>query len=90
MEGQMKRAAIHRTSREPIHRRQARLIHALLAFPVAGVIGFTGHAIVKSLVVESPAVTAPAPPERTTDEEQTSPRGPDAPDTDKSVGVDLT
>ena len=78
----MKRSAIHRTSREPIDRRQVRLIHALLAFPVAGVIGFTGHAVVTTVVRESPAVTAPAPPERTTDE-QTSPRERgDRPETD--------
>jgi hypothetical protein len=78
----MKRSAIHRTSREPIDRRQVRLIHALLAFPVAGVIGFTGHAVVKSVVTESPAITVPAPPERTTDE-QTSPRERgDSPDTE--------
>jgi hypothetical protein len=78
----MKRSAIHRTSPEPIDRRQVRLIHALLAFPIAGVIGFTGHAVVKRVVMESPAVTAPGPPERTTDE-QTAPheRG-DAPDRD--------
>ena len=55
----MKRPAIHRTSREPIDRRQLRLIHALLAFPVAGVIGFTGNAIVKSVVTDSPAIASP-------------------------------
>ena len=63
----MKRSAIRRTPREPIDRRQVRLIHALLAFPVAGVIGFTGNAIVKSVTADSPAIATPAP-ERTTDE----------------------
>jgi len=61
------------TSREPIDRRQVRLIHALLAFPVAGVIGFAGNAIVTNLVSDSPAIVNPAPPERSTDE-HTSPR----------------
>ena len=73
----MKRPA-NRASSEPIDRRQLRLIHALLAFPVAGVIGFTGNAIVKSVVTDSPAIAAPAP-ERTTDEHQ-SPENGDAPD----------
>jgi hypothetical protein len=79
----MKRSAIHRTPREPIDRRQVRLIHALLAFPVAGVIGFTGSAIANSVTADSPAITKPAP-ERTVDE-HTSPgeRG-DAPETDES------
>ena len=75
----MSRSAVHRASREPIDRRQVRLIHALLAFPVAGVIGFAGNAVVKSVFTESPAIAAPAP-ERTTDE-HTSPDEPnDAPD----------
>jgi hypothetical protein len=71
-------------SREPIDRRQVRLIHALLAFPVAGVIGFTGNAIVTNVVSDSPAVVAPAPPERSTDD-HTSPRERgDAPDANDS------
>ena len=82
----MKRSAVHRTSREPIDRRQLRLIHALLAFPVAGVIGFTGNAIVKSVFTESPAIASPAP-ERSTDE-HTSPDDPkDKPDPDGGNGV---
>ncbi len=82
----MKRSAIHRAPREPIDRRQVRLIHALLAFPVAGVIGFTGNAMVKSVTAGSPAITTPAP-ERTVDE-HTSPAEPgDAPQTDNK-GVD--
>ena len=66
----MKRPAVGQAPREPLDRRQVRLIHALLAFPVAGVIGFAGHVIVKSVVLDSPAVSAPAPPERTTDEKR--------------------
>ncbi|HEU4937582.1 MAG TPA: hypothetical protein VFT39_14065 [Vicinamibacterales bacterium] len=77
----MKRSTIHRTSREPIDRRQLRLIHALLAFPVAGVIGFAGNAIVKSVFTESLAIASPVP-ERSTDE-HTSPDDPKyKPDTD--------
>ena len=72
----------NRASSEPIDRRQLRLIHALLAFPVAGVIGFTGNAIVKSVVADSPAIAAPAP-ERTTDEHK-SPESGDAPDSKDS------
>lgn len=83
----MKRPAIDRTSREPIDRRQVRLIHALLAFPVAGVIGFAGHAIVKSVVTESPAVVAPAPPERSTDEHPSPGERDDAPKTNESNAI---
>jgi hypothetical protein len=80
----MKPSAIQRKSREPIDRRQVRLIHALLAFPVAGVIGFTGNAIVTNLVSDAPAIVNPATPERSTDE-HTSPRERgDAPDTNDS------
>jgi len=50
-----------RTTREPLDQRHTRLVHALLAFPAAGIIGFAGHAIVKSAHSESPVVTAPAP-----------------------------
>ena len=82
----MKRSAIHRTSREPIDRRQLRLIHALLAFPVAGVIGFTGNAIVKSVVTESPAIASPAP-ERSTDEHTSPDDSKDKPDTDAGNAV---
>lgn len=79
----MKRSAIHRVPREPIARRQVRLIHALLAFPVAGVIGFTGNAIVKSVTADSPAVTTPAP-ERTVDEHTSPGDRSDAPETGES------
>ncbi len=81
-----KRPAIQRASREPIDRRQLRLIHALLAFPVAGVIGFTGNAIVKSVLTDSPAITAPAP-ERTTDEHKSPAESGDAPDSKDSKAV---
>lgn len=73
----MKRPA-SRTSPEPIDRRQLRLIHALLAFPVAGVIGFTGNAIVKSVLTDAAAISAPAP-ERTTDEHKSPGESGDSP-----------
>ena len=68
----MKRPAIHRTSREPIDRRQLRLIHALLAFPVAGVIGFTGNAIVKSVRSDLAPITSPARPDPAGEEQPAS------------------
>ena len=74
----MKRSAIHRTSRESIDRRQVRLIHALLAFPIAGFIGFTANAVVETALAEPSTIAAPASPERTTDE-HTSPGEHDAP-----------
>jgi len=81
---------MNRTSREPIDRRQVRLIHALLAFPIAGVIGFTGHAIVTNVVTDSPTIAAPAGPERTTDE-HTSPRERrDPPETHDSNAVGVS
>ena len=80
---------MNRTSREPIDRRQVRLIHALLAFPVAGVIGFTGHAIVTKVVTDSPTIAAPAAPERTTDE-HTSPERSDPPETHDSNAVGVS
>jgi len=83
----MKRSAIHRSSREPIDRRQLRLIHALLAFPVAGVIGFAGNAIVKTAVTESPAIAAPASPERSTDEHPSPGERDDAPNTNESNAI---
>lgn len=69
----MNRSAIYRGWREPTDRRQVRLIQALLAFPVAGVIGFAGNEIVTRVVTSPPAMTAPVQPERTTDED-TAPR----------------
>ena len=62
------RAVNTRTTREPLDRRHTRLVHALLAFPAAGIIGFAGHAIVKSALSESPVVTAPAAPGRAIEE----------------------
>jgi hypothetical protein len=86
----MKRSTVNLTSREPIDRRQVRLIHALLAFPVAGVIGFTGNAIVTKVVTDSPTIAAPAAPERTTDE-PTSPRErSDTPETHDSNAVGVS
>jgi hypothetical protein len=72
---------MYRTSREPIDRRQVRLIYALLAFPVAGVIGFAGNAVVARIVSQPPAMTSP-PPERTTDEHPTPHERRDSPDAD--------
>ena len=51
-----------RTIQEPRYRRQIRLVHALLAFPAAGIIGFTGNAIVKSVRSELAPITSPAKP----------------------------
>jgi hypothetical protein len=82
----MKRPAIRQARREPIDRRQLRLIHALLAFPVAGVIGFAGNAVVKHTVLDSPAVSAPAPSERSTDEKGPHERG-DRPNADDNSGI---
>jgi len=39
-----------------------RLVYALLAFPAAGIVGFTGSAIVKSVRSESAPITTPAAP----------------------------
>ena len=50
------------TTQEPRHRRQMRLVYALLAFPAAGIVGFTGSAIVKSVRSESAPITSPATP----------------------------
>lgn len=81
----MKRPA-NRISPEPIDRRQVRLIHALLAFPLAGVIGFTGNAVVKSVLTDSPAITAPAP-DRTTDEHTSPDHSGDAPDSNDKAAA---
>jgi hypothetical protein len=61
-------SATSRTTREPRDPRQVRLVQALLAFPAAGIIGFAGHAVVKSALSESTTMTSPAPEERSTDE----------------------
>jgi hypothetical protein len=75
----MMRSAKSRT-REPIDRRQLRLIHALLAFPAAGIIGFTGHTLVKSVLSESTVIVSPATPEKTTDENGSPAERGDEPD----------
>ena len=58
----MVRPANARTTQEPRHRRQMCLVYALLAFPAAGIVGFTGSAIVKSVRSESAPITSPATP----------------------------
>jgi hypothetical protein len=82
----MKRPAVGQAPPEPIDRRQLRLIHALLAFPVAGVIGLAGQVIVKTVVLDSPAVSAPAPAERSTDEKRPH-DGSDRPSADDNSGA---
>ena len=79
-------SATSRTTREPRDRRQVRLVQALLAFPAAGIIGFAGHAVVKSALSESTTVTSP---ERSTDENASPSEPADAPDiaTDNSNAV---
>lgn len=59
----MLRPASKRTTQEPRHRRQMHLIYALLAFPAAGIVGFTGSAIVKSVRSEPAPISAPATPD---------------------------
>jgi hypothetical protein len=68
----MLRPANSRTTQEPRHRRQLRLIHALLAFPAAGIIGFTGNAIVKSVRSEVAPITSPAKPDPAGEEQPAS------------------
>jgi hypothetical protein len=55
-------------SREPLDRRRLRVIQALLAFPVAGIIGFAGSTIVRGLVSEDTSVAAPPTPGHPADE----------------------
>jgi len=38
------------------------LVYALLAFPAAGIVGFTGSAMVKSVRSEPAPITSPATP----------------------------
>jgi hypothetical protein len=57
-------------TREPIDRRRARLIQAMLAFPAAGLIAFTGTALVRGVLCDDTAVAAPVTPGRTTDDDQ--------------------
>jgi hypothetical protein len=70
-----------RTTREPLDRRQRRLVQALLAFPAAGIIGFSGSAIVKGVRTEAAPVASPAnpvtddkPSSHEHDDDQDSPR----------------
>jgi hypothetical protein len=57
-----------RTTREPRDRRRLRLVQALLAFPAAGLIGFTGNAIVRSVRAEPAPIASPATPGPARDE----------------------
>lgn len=61
-----------RTTQEPRYRRQLRLVHALLAFPAAGIIGFTGNAIVKSVRSDLAPITSPARPDPAGEEQPAS------------------
>jgi hypothetical protein len=61
-----------RTTREPLDRRQRRLVQALLAFPAAGIIGFSGSAIVKGVRTEAAPVASPAKPKPVTDDKPSS------------------
>jgi hypothetical protein len=67
----MKWSAKSRT-REPLDRRQMRLVQALLAFPAAGIIGFTGNTIVKNVRSEPPPIASPATPRPVTDDQPSS------------------
>ena len=51
-----------RTPQEPRDRRQMRLVYALLAFPAAGIVGFTGSAMVKSVRSEPAPIISPTAP----------------------------
>ena len=66
----MKRSRTTHVTREPLDRRRMRLIHTMLAFPAAGIIGFGGSAIVRGMLSEDTSVASPATPGRTTDEKQ--------------------
>lgn len=68
----MVRPTIARTTKEPRHRRQMRLVYALLAFPAAGMVGFTGSAIVKSVRSESAPIASPATPNPVKDNDPSS------------------
>ena len=57
-------------AREPIDRRRVRLIQAMLAFPAAGLIGFTGTALVRGVLSDDSSVAAPVTPGRATDDDQ--------------------
>jgi len=77
-----------RATREPRDRRQLRLVQALLAFPAAGLIGFTGNALVKSVRPESAPIISPAPRGPVRDETPSSyehDEDPDSPREDSHV-----
>ena len=56
--------------REPIDRRRVRLIQAMLAFPAAGLIGFTGTALVRGVLSDDSSVAAPVALGHATDDDQ--------------------
>ena len=64
----MMRSRTADATREPIDRRRMRLIQTMLAFPVAGIIGFAGDAIVRGVVADDAAIASPSTPGHTTDE----------------------
>jgi len=79
----MMRSAKSRT-REPLDRRQLRLIHALLAFPAAGIIGFAGHTLVKTVVSDSTTIAVPTPENTKDDNASPGQRG-DEPDSASEI-----
>ena len=64
-------------TREPVDRRRVRLIHAMLAFPAAGLIGFTGTTLVRGVLSDDPAIAAPVAPGHATDDDKTPGERPD-------------
>ena len=74
-------------SREPIDRRRVRLIQAMLAFPAAGLIGFTGTALVRGVLSDDSSVARPVAPGDATDDEQAPDdrRGDNPPEPDSSI-----
>ena len=74
-------------TREPIDRRRVRLIQAMLAFPAAGLIGFTGTALVRGVLSDDSSVAAPVAPDDATDDEQPPDerRGDNPPEPDPSI-----
>lgn len=73
--------------REPIDRRRVRLIQAMLAFPVAGLIGFTGTALVRGVFSDDSSLAAPVAPGDASDDEQVPDerRGDNPPEPDPSI-----
>lgn len=68
----MQLPANSRTRQESRHRKQMRLVYALLAFPAAGIVGFTGSAIVNSVRSQSAPITSPATPDPVKDNNPSS------------------